>query len=121
MAVSPLKIVLNDIARIEGVRLVVVASKDGFIIDSVASGGEPPVDPEALAAVASALYNTTMRLAGELKANSMEDVIVEFDNAYTVLQDVGEAIVAIVASKPASLGMLRYELRRQRDRIKSAL
>ena len=117
---SPMRVVLTDFTRIEGVLAAAIISKDGFVIDIVHSG-EASFDPDALAAMITTLYGAASRLGEELNIGDPEDIILEHRNNYVLLEDVGEAIVTIVADKRTILGRLRYELKKQRERIKSVL
>ncbi len=116
---SPLRVVLTDLTRIEGVTGVAVVSKDGFVIDYVMPGGG--IDLDALAAMVTTLYGAATRLGEELRMGEIENFMVEYRNNYVLLDDLGEALVVLLAERRAILGRLRYELRRQRDRIRAAL
>ena len=116
---SPLKVVLTDLSRVEGVSGVALVSKDGFVIDYVMPTGG--IDLDALAAMVTTLYGAATRLGEELKLGDIEDFMIEYRNNYVLLDDVGEALVVLLAERRAILGRLRYELKRQRDRIKAAL
>ena len=117
---SALRVVLTDFTRIEGVQSAVIVSKDGFVIDMVHSG-EAAFDPDSLAAMITTLYGASLRLGEELNLGDLDMVTLEYRNHYILVQDVGEALVAVLADKRAILGRIRYELKKQRDRIRSAL
>lgn len=117
---SPMRVVLADFTRIEGVQAAAIVSKDGFIIDHVFTG-ETSFDPDSLAAMVTTLYGAATRLGDELNLGDITGVIIEYRNSYILFDDVGEALVVIVADRRAILGRLRYELRKQRERIQSVL
>jgi len=117
---SALRVVLTDFTRIEGVQSAVIVSKDGFVIDMVHSG-EATFDPDSLAAMITTLYGASLRLGEELNLGDLDMVTLEYRNHYILVEDVGEALVAVLADKRAILGRIRYELKKQRDRIRSAL
>ncbi len=119
MAESPLRRVLSDFARIEGVRGIAVVSKDGFVIDAVVPVGG--LDLEALAAMVMTVYGAGERLGEELKLGTGEMITGEYQNGIVLIYDIGDAIVSVVAEKSAILGRIRYELKRQAPRIKAAL
>ncbi len=118
MAATPLRSVLMDFTRIEGVQGVAIVSKDGFIVDSVISGG---FDPEALAAMVTTLAGTATRISEELRFGDLDILIGEYRNNYLLLEDLGEAYLVVIADKRAILGRVRYEVRKQRDRVRAAL
>ena len=111
---------MSDFTRIEGVLAAAIISKDGFVIDMVHTG-EANIDADSLAAMVTTLYGASIRLGEEMGIGEPDDVILEYRNNYILLQDVGEALVSLLADRRAILGRLRYELRKQRDRIRSAL
>jgi predicted regulator of Ras-like GTPase activity (Roadblock/LC7/MglB family) len=119
MASSPLRVVMSDFTRIEGVNGCAVISKDGFVIDSIITGAN--IDPDALAAMVTTLYGTADRLGSELKLGDVDIVIVEYANNYALLQDIGEALFTVIADKRTILGRIRFEMKRQKDRLKAAL
>ncbi|KSW10735.1 dynein regulation protein LC7 [Pyrodictium occultum] len=117
---SPMRVVLTDFTRIEGVTAAAIVSKDGFVIDYVHTG-EASIDPDSLAAMVTTLYGAATRLGEELNLGDITDVIIEYRNNYVLFDDVGEALTVLVADRRAILGRLRYELKKQRERIRSAL
>ncbi len=117
---SATRVVLSDFTRIEGVNAAVIVSKDGFVIDMVHSG-EASFDPDSLAAMITTLYGASSRLGEELQLGEPDMVTLEYKNNYILVEDVGEALVAVLADKRAILGRIRYELKKQRDRIRSVL
>ncbi len=119
MAESPLRRVLSDFARLEGVRGVAVVSKDGFVIDAVVPVGG--LDVEALAAMVMTVYGAGERLGEELKVGKSELITGEYEHGMILIYDIGDAVVTVVAEKTAILGRIRYELKRQAPRIKAAL
>jgi predicted regulator of Ras-like GTPase activity (Roadblock/LC7/MglB family) len=119
-AVTPMRAVLADFTRIEGVIAAALISKDGFIIDMVHTG-EARFDPDSLAAMLTTLYGASVRLGQELGLGELNDVILEYQGHYVLIEDVGEALTAPVADKRAILGRLRYELRKRKERIRSIL
>jgi predicted regulator of Ras-like GTPase activity (Roadblock/LC7/MglB family) len=119
-AASPMRAVLADFTRIEGVVAAALISKDGFVIDFVHTG-EARFDPDSLAAMMTTLYGAGVRLGQELGLGELDDVILEYRGHYILVEDVGEALTALVADRRAILGRLRYELRKQKERIRSIL
>lgn len=116
---APLRTVLTDFSRIEGVRGCAIVSKDGFVIENIALGGE--FDPDALAAMVTTLHGTADRLSGELKLGTTDIIIVEYSNNYLLIQDLGETLFTVLADRRAILGRIRFEMKRQKDRIRAAL
>ncbi len=117
--VTPLKRVLTDLSRIQGVQGVFVISKEGFTIDSVTATGA--FDEEALAAMVTAAIGSIESLGRELELGKPEIITVEFSGSITLISDIGENVVTLVAERGAVLGRLRYELKKQLPRIRASL
>ncbi len=116
---TAIKMVLTDFTRIEGVNGVAIVSKDGFVIESVMPGGN--IDPDALAAMITTLAGAAHQLSEELKLGDMDLLIGEYKNNYVLVADMEKAYFVVVADRRAVLGRIRYEIKRQRDRIRAAL
>lgn len=89
------------------------------MIESVMPAGA--MDPDALAAMIVTLYGAATKMSEELKMGSIDLLTVETATNYVLLQDLGEVVFAVIADRTALLGRIRYEMRRQRDRIRAAL
>jgi len=116
---SALKTVLSDFTRIEGVRGACIISKDGFMVESVMPVGG--IDPDALAAMIVTLFGTAVKMGEELKMGSTELVTIEFMNNYVLIEDLGDVVFTVIAERAALLGRIRYEMKRQKDRVRAAL
>ena len=117
--VTPLKRVLTDLSRVPNVRGVFVISKEAFVIDSVTATGA--FDEEALAAMLTATMGSIESFGKELELGKPEIVTVEFSGSITLVADIGEHVVALLADRGAVLGRLRYELKKQLPRIRASL
>ncbi len=118
-SVTPLKRALTDLSRVQGVQGVFVVSKEGFTIESVTASGA--FDEEALAAMVTAAIGSVEALGKELELGKPELVTLEFSGALALVDDLGEHAVVVIAEKGAVIGRLRYELKKQIPRIRSAL
>ena len=119
MAAPPLRSILAEFNRLEGVRGSAVISRDGFPIEVMF--GAVGIDPEALSAMIVTLYGSAHQIGSELKLGDIDIIVVEFANYYLLIQDLGEALFTVIADRRALLGRIRFEMKRQRDRIKAAL
>jgi len=116
---SPLKRILSDLAKIDGVKAVAVVSHDGFPIESVISS--EGVDAEALAALVVAIHGAAQKFGEGFAFGSSEIVTAEFSNGMLFLQDVDNALLAVITDKTAVIGRVRLEMKRQRERIKASI
>jgi len=119
-AETPLKIVLNEMIRVEGIRAVLVVSKDGFLIDYVSQMGKE-IDPESVAAMVVSVYGALQRFAEEFNLGEMDMATAEYSRNMMLLTDIGDAMVVVITDRTALLGRIRYELKKQKDRLKAAL
>ncbi len=117
---SPLKMILNEMMRVEGMRAILVVSKDGFLIEYVSQLGKE-IDPESIAAMVVSVYGALQRFAEEFNLGDMDMATAEYSKNMMLMTDIGEAIVVVITDRTALLGRIRYELKKQRDRLKAAL
>ncbi len=117
---SPLQTIVAEFTRIQGVRGAIIVSKDGFVIEASTPGGLE-IDLDALAAMITTVYGAADRMGSELKLGDMDMVILEYANSYVLLEDLGEAVFTVISDRTAYLGRIRYEMKKQKDRIKAAL
>ncbi len=118
---SPLRRILNEMVRVEGVTAAMVISKDGFVIDFVMATGETEMDPESIAAMLVTVHGAIKRFGEEFQLGDVELTTVEYAKGKVLLADVEDAIVVLITTRDALLGRVRYELKRQKDRIQAAL
>ncbi|MDD3406696.1 MAG: roadblock/LC7 domain-containing protein [Methanomicrobium sp.] len=114
-----LKQILNEFLQIAGVTAAVIAGRDGFVIESAVSGN---VDIEALGAMASTGLGTSEAMSRELGKEIMNQIIVELEEGPILISPLSDdELIAIVAQKGVNVGLLRYELKKNRERIMAAL
>ncbi|MCD1295939.1 dynein regulation protein LC7 [Methanocella sp. CWC-04] len=114
-----LKRILGDLIKVEGVSAAAILGRDGFIIEHVSN---ITMDVDALGAMASTSVGTSEAMGIELGKGNFEQVLVELQNGPIMLSLVTEnEILAIVAEPGANLGRIRYEVKKNKDRITAAL
>jgi predicted regulator of Ras-like GTPase activity (Roadblock/LC7/MglB family) len=111
--------ILSDLTKVEGVNAAAIVGRDGFIIEHVAN---IQMDVDALGAMASTSVGTSEAMGIELGKGNFEQVIVELEKGPIILSLVTEnEILAIVAESGANIGRIRYEVKKNKDRISAAL
>jgi uncharacterized protein len=111
--------ILSDLTKVEGVNAAAIVGRDGFIIEHVAN---IQMDVDALGAMASTSVGTSEAMGIELGKGTFEQVIVELEKGPIILSLVTEnEILAIVAEHGANIGRIRYEVKKNKDRITAAL
>ncbi len=112
-----LRKILTDISRVEGVRGVVVVSRDGLVLDAVIPGRD--IDAEDLGASLSQAVNLMAKIGGQFDLGSLKIMSLEYDDGMIVVGDLGENFVLVIADRNAMVGMIRNEIRKQREKIKA--
>ncbi len=118
-AVSPVRRILSELSRLEGVRGALVVSRDGFVIDAVIPGGG--VNQEAVAALITGVMENVKKFGDEFNLGESTTITAEYANGMVLIENLGDAYVVILAERGATVGRIRYELLKQKDRIKAAL
>ncbi|WP_054848122.1 roadblock/LC7 domain-containing protein [Methanoculleus chikugoensis] len=118
-----LKQILGEFLKLDGgvTAAVVAGGRDGFVIESVVAGGD--VDVEALGAMASTGMGTSEAMSDELGKGEMSQMLIELENGPILLSPPlsEDELIAIVANANVNVGRIRYELKKNRDRITAAL
>ncbi len=117
--VSPIRRILTELSRIEGVRGALVVSRDGFVIDAVIPGGG--VNQEAVAALVTGIVDNVKRFGSEFNLGDATTITAEYGNGIVLIENLGDVYAVILAEPGATVGRIRYELLKQKDRIKAAL
>ena len=99
--------VLNDLLMVPGVDAVVVAGRDGFVIESAGNSNRINID-ELGAALAHAI-NAVEEMGNELKVNVFQDLFIEYGKAVIMCKPVGDAIAAVIAPDASKLGIVRHK------------
>ena len=113
--------ILSDMLKVPGITAIYVVSKEGFVIEK-ASSGTLEIDDDAVAAMLTAVYGSTTQLGEELKLGRPEIVTLEYQGSFLLVHDLGDNLLAVLADKArAVLGRIRYEMKKQVPRLRSAL
>jgi CheY-like chemotaxis protein/predicted regulator of Ras-like GTPase activity (Roadblock/LC7/MglB family) len=98
--------VLAQFAAIEGVQWVVLADREGFLLDVC---GDDVVDAAVASALSACLTESSEGLGRELGRGALHGVILEYAQGMIVLYSVGAAaLLAIAVEEPSALGKVRY-------------
>jgi predicted regulator of Ras-like GTPase activity (Roadblock/LC7/MglB family) len=118
-AIGVLKQILSEFLRLDGVSAAVVVGRDGFVIESAVSG---KIDIEALGAMASTGVGTSEAMGTELKKGQLTQLLVETEKGPILLSPLSaDELIAIVADNATVIGRIRYDLKKNRERIIAAL
>ncbi len=117
--VSPVRRVLSEIAKLEGVRGALVVSKDGFVIDAVIPAAG--VNKDAVAAMVTSMFDAAANFSREFGLGDLNLMTIEYANSLALGAPVGDAYLVVLAESGATIGRIRYEIQKQKDRLKAAL
>ncbi len=114
-----LKQVLGEFLKIDGVTAAVVVGRDGFVIESAVSG---KMDIDALGAMASTGMGTSEAMGKELGKGELHQMLVELDHGPIIMSPLSaDELIAVVAGNEANIGRIRYELKKNKERLVAAL
>lgn len=103
---------VEEIAAMAGVELVVVADRQGLLLE--AAGPSAATADEAMAAGLAACWGEAARGISDAAARgALEGVILEYERGILLARHLGEtAILAVLLRDPVYLGKIRYVLKR---------
>ncbi len=119
MAAEALRRILSDLTRVEGVRGALVVSRDGYVIEAVIPRRD--INAEDIGAAVSSLVNSATRLGRDFGLGEKDIMTLEYSNGMIVVGTLGENFVMVIADKSALIGMIRNEIKKQRERLRAVV
>ncbi len=111
--------ILAEFLKLDGVFAAVVVGRDGIVIESAVSG---KVDIDALGAMASTGMGTAEAMGNELGKGNLNQMMVELEKGPILLSPLArDELIAIVSDNSGNIGRIRYELKKNKERIIAAL
>ena len=87
-----------------------IVSVDGL---SIASALPQEIEEDRVSAMSAAMLSLGERIAGELGRGTLEQVHIKGEKGFVVLMSVGEeAVLTVLASERAKLGLIFLDMRR---------
>ena len=122
MGANPLAVVLSDLIRVPGISGAYLVSSEGFVVEKASAGGQN-IDDDALAAMVVAVFGSTTQLGETLQVGRPEITTVEFPGHYILLYSLrGDHLLVVLADRSkAVLGRVRFEVKRQAQRLSGML
>ncbi len=113
------KEILKGILETDGVKAVMISGRDGLIISSV---GTIDADTETLGAIASSGLGSSEALGSEAGIGELEQFISQYKSGIAIIQLVtSEAVLLLLATKDANLGMLRLAINKAKKPLMDIL
>jgi uncharacterized protein len=120
--VADLDELLNGFTRVRGVTAALIVGQDGLVLQSAAAPGADETDVDVLGAMASSGLVPAQEIGSETSRGKLLQGIYEFEKGVVVVEPIGEsAILVVVTSAAANLGLLRLQARKVHPDIESAL
>lgn len=105
---AELRRLLSDITQIDGVDSAILASRDGFVLESVSSG---EIDPEAIGAIVSSGIKAYEGLGPEMNVGELIQGMIEYKSGFVMISLVtNDAVLAVAANSGANLGNVRFRV-----------
>ena len=113
---------LNGFTRVRGVSAALVVGPDGLVLQSATAPGADEVDADVLGAVASSGLVPAQEIGGETGRGRLLQGIYEYEKGVAVIEPIGQsAILVVVTSASANLGLLRLQARKVHADLEKAL
>jgi len=114
----PIRAILTEFTKLQGVSAVCLVGRDGFLLDSISNRG---FDSEMIGAIASSGYGASESMGKQLGKGAMTMSMSEFELGPVMFSPVGEdSLLVIIAEKDANLGMIRLKLKKEVQALATA-
>jgi len=111
--------ILKRLEAVPGLEGSALISADGF---TLASSLPPGISEDKVAAMGAAMVSVAERINKELDRGRFEMSIITGSDGYTLATNIGlEAILIVLASKSARLGLVFYEVKRAAEELSRVL
>ncbi len=101
---------LEMLTATPGVRFAALADREGFLIEWT---GDAPMEVEVASALAACLAESSDGIGRELGQGSLHGVMLEYETGIVLLHGIGRsALLAVLVSDPATLGKVRYYIKK---------
>jgi predicted regulator of Ras-like GTPase activity (Roadblock/LC7/MglB family) len=116
MRAEILRSILNDLNNLSAeVKASAIISTDGLVMSSVLT---EEIDEDRLGAMSAAMLSLGDQAAKELGRGELEQVIIKGKGGYILLIHAGhEAVLAVMTSQTAKLGLYFLEVKRSAKKI----
>jgi uncharacterized protein len=114
--------ILKTFTRVRGVHAALVVGQDGLVLHSVTAPGDDAADVDVLGAMASSGLLPAQEMGSESNRGRLIQGIFEYEQGVVVVEPIGEAaILVVVTSAAANLGLLRLQARKAHPQLDEAL
>lgn len=101
---------LARLGAVDGVQWVVLADRDGFLLDAVSAG---TMDAEAVAALGATVAGSSTAVGRETGRGGLVGTILEYEAGLVLVHDVAATVTLVIGiSGPSALGRVRYAVKK---------
>jgi predicted regulator of Ras-like GTPase activity (Roadblock/LC7/MglB family) len=109
--------ILQELKRVDGVKTLALASRDGFLIGEYPSG-----DMEMLTLLSATMFRAAEVVINRLEKVSPNHVIVDFNGGKLITASAGsKALISVMAAQDACLDPIISELEHVKGKIEKIL
>lgn len=109
--------ILFELRKVDGVKMLAVAERDGFLISEPASD-----EKEMLTRISASMLKAAGTLTNKFKKVGPRRVIIDYDGGKIITMNAGQkALISVMAAQDASLDPIITELERIAGKIKKIL
>lgn len=114
--------ILQSFVRVRGVRAALIAGLDGLVLEAAHSSDGSPVETDAIGAVAASGMVPAKEFGEQTGHGAVRQSIFEFEDGVVVVEMIGDnAILVVVTSLSANLGLLRLQARKAQPALEASL
>lgn len=104
-----LKEAIADFLNIDGVTVVSIIGRDGFVIESASS---TKIDMDAMGAIIANAIGSSEVIGNDFNLGGLTQYLLEFDKGKVIIASVGEDILALITDSNAVIGSVRYAVKK---------
>ncbi len=111
--------ILQELIKNSGLEGAVLVSADGLPIASVL---KPGTEEDRVAAMSAAILSLGEKVSEELQKGVLEQITIKGQDGYVILTGIGQdAVLTVLASNSAKLGLLLMEIKKAQEQLKEAI
>ncbi len=111
--------ILQELIKNSGLDGAVLVSADGLPISSVL---KPGIEEDRVAAMSAAILSLGEKVSEELQKGILEQITIKGVDGYVILTGIGQdAVLTVLASNTAKLGLLLMEIKKAQTQLKEAI
>jgi len=109
--------ILLDLKNVEGVKILALGSRDGFLIN-----GNTNDDSEMLTLMSAAMLRAAETITNKFERESPNRLTVDFNGGKLITTSAGpKALISVVTSKDAKIDHIFSELEKTAEKIKDIM